>query len=165
MKRIFRVFLLTVVVTFGFGIGCVLVVALMEDRLGGLDKQPPPGTDISPKLTTYSVEELFRETNKHRAAPLMLDPVLDGTALKKCRLLSTSNDFNHGDLEPIRAELNRTVFGENLAKGYSSAKGVVDAWVQSPTHYENLVDERYRKVGFAVCSSRDGQIVVQHFSD
>ncbi len=39
--------------------------------------------------------------------------------------------------------------GENLAKDFSTSNGVVAAWMNSPAHRENLLDSRYKEVGFA----------------
>jgi len=40
--------------------------------------------------------------------------------------------------------------GENLARGYSNAQEVVDAWMNSPEHRQNLLSPNYQEVGFAV---------------
>lgn len=40
--------------------------------------------------------------------------------------------------------------GENLARGFSTASEVVDAWMASPTHRENMLSSNYDEVGFAI---------------
>lgn len=40
--------------------------------------------------------------------------------------------------------------GENLAKGFHTSQGVITAWLDSPEHRENMLDDRFREVGFAV---------------
>lgn len=40
--------------------------------------------------------------------------------------------------------------GENLAKGFVSADGVVTAWMHSPEHRANLLKPEYQHAGFAV---------------
>ncbi|MEI6533597.1 MAG: CAP domain-containing protein [Candidatus Roizmanbacteria bacterium] len=40
--------------------------------------------------------------------------------------------------------------GENLAKNFLFSQGVVEAWMQSPSHKENLLRKEYTEVGFAV---------------
>lgn len=42
--------------------------------------------------------------------------------------------------------------GENLAKNFVSSRGIITAWLNSPEHRTNLLDKRYRDVGFAVMS-------------
>lgn len=40
--------------------------------------------------------------------------------------------------------------GENLARDFSNPKDVVAAWMASPTHRQNLLDDRYKDIGIAV---------------
>ena len=57
--------------------------------------------------------------------------------------------------------------GENLAKNFGGSKEVVDAWYKSPSHRENLINDKYTDVGFAVVNGvLDGYettLVVQMF--
>ncbi|HVX93179.1 MAG TPA: CAP domain-containing protein, partial [Candidatus Dojkabacteria bacterium] len=39
--------------------------------------------------------------------------------------------------------------GENLAKGFQTSEGVVQAWMASPTHRENLLSGNYKDIGIA----------------
>lgn len=43
-----------------------------------------------------------------------------------------------------------TVAGENLAKDFSNPDSVVQAWMKSPTHRDNIIDERFSDIGVAV---------------
>jgi uncharacterized protein YkwD len=47
------------------------------------------------------------------------------------------------------------MFGENLAKGYYDAGTVVQAWMDSPTHRENIVGN-FNTVGVAVYQAPNG---------
>lgn len=40
--------------------------------------------------------------------------------------------------------------GENLARDFSNPNDVVKAWMASPTHRKNLLDEKYKDIGIAV---------------
>lgn len=40
--------------------------------------------------------------------------------------------------------------GENLAKGFATSEGVHQAWMASPTHKANIMESKYRDIGFAV---------------
>ena len=57
--------------------------------------------------------------------------------------------------------------GENLAKNFLFSKNVVDAWMNSPTHKENIVKKEYSEVGYAVVNGMLGgeetTLVVQMF--
>ncbi len=57
--------------------------------------------------------------------------------------------------------------GENLARDFSNPKDVVTAWMASPTHRQNLLDDRYKDIGVAVVDGYingvETTIVVQLF--
>lgn len=60
-----------------------------------------------------------------------------------------------------------TFAGENLAKNFNSSDQVVEAWFQSPSHRENLMNENYEEIGFAVVNGvlegYETTLVVQMF--
>lgn len=57
--------------------------------------------------------------------------------------------------------------GENLAKNFNDSKGVVRAWMNSPSHRENLLNPNYNEIGFAVVNGElqgyKTTLVVQFF--
>jgi uncharacterized protein YkwD len=46
-----------------------------------------------------------------------------------------------------------------LAKGHTSAADVVQAWMKSPSHRENMLHWSFREIGIG----RDGPLWVLHF--
>ena len=40
--------------------------------------------------------------------------------------------------------------GENLAIGFTNEDNAFNAWVKSPTHYQNMLDSDYQEIGIAV---------------
>ena len=57
--------------------------------------------------------------------------------------------------------------GENLARDFSDANSVVDAWMNSPSHRSNLLDKNFKEIGVAVVNGkyggRESTLVVQMF--
>lgn len=57
--------------------------------------------------------------------------------------------------------------GENLAKDYYTSETLVDAWMDSPTHKENLLNKNYKDIGIAIVegelNGRDTILIVQMF--
>lgn len=57
--------------------------------------------------------------------------------------------------------------GENLARDFSDASSAVNAWMNSPTHKENILNANYREIGIGVVegnlSGVDTTIIVQFF--
>ena len=60
-----------------------------------------------------------------------------------------------------------TVAGENLAKNFNDSSGVVEAWMNSPSHRENILRAQYEDVGYAVVNGvlngEETTLVVQMF--
>jgi len=59
------------------------------------------------------------------------------------------------------------VAGENLARDFSDPDSVVEAWMKSPTHRENIMNSKFKEIGVAVVEGTLGGIrttlVVQFF--
>lgn len=57
--------------------------------------------------------------------------------------------------------------GENLARDFSNASSAIDAWMNSPTHRENILNPKYKEIGIGVVEGNlagsDTTIVVQFF--
>lgn len=57
--------------------------------------------------------------------------------------------------------------GENLAIDFITSEDVIDAWLKSPSHRQNLLNAKYRDIGVAVASGKiqgvESLIVVQMF--
>lgn len=57
--------------------------------------------------------------------------------------------------------------GENLARDFRDSDSVVRAWINSPSHRENVVNAKYREIGVAVVTGTlqgaETALVVQHF--
>jgi uncharacterized protein YkwD len=133
-----------------------------------------------PEVSDIDMSVLFSETNKARSqngAPrLSLNPGLNDSATGKCLDLVKRDYWSHNapdGVEPwvfIEQHVDGyTKAGENLAYGFVEASSVVEGWLASHGHRENIVNEQYTDVGFAVCKSDNfigkGQrlIIVQHF--
>ena len=59
--------------------------------------------------------------------------------------------------------LSENLHGENLAKGYKTAKEAVDAWMASKGHKENLLRESFTRGAVAFFSTSNGWFWCQHF--
>lgn len=57
--------------------------------------------------------------------------------------------------------------GENLARDFSNPSDVIEAWMASPSHRENILSEKYTEIGVAVVEGSiggvDTTIIVQFF--
>lgn len=125
-----------------------------------------------------SIKDLLDNTNKYREekglGELVIDEKLSNAAYKKALDMFEHNYWAHvspSGTEPwdfILAEDYDYVYaGENLAKNFSNSKDVVKAWMESPSHRDNLLNRNYKEIGFAVVNGTlDGYettLVVQMF--
>jgi hypothetical protein len=128
--------------------------------------------------TSIYVEQLLSDTNEVRKnaglSPLILNSQLSQAAADKAQYMFSHNFWAHNSpdgktpWEFISATgYKYTVAGENLAKNFNDSQGVVDAWVASPSHRDNLLKSSYRDVGFAVLNGvlngEETTLVVQMF--
>jgi uncharacterized protein YkwD len=85
--------------------------------------------------------------------------------------MARNNYFEHEDLgghspaDRVRAMgYQEKLVGENIAYGPESAEEVVQGWLDSPGHCENIMDPRLAEMGIAVApgeSTRHGLYWVQ----
>lgn len=134
--------------------------------------------DVLGYATDIRVEQLFAATNAKRQeaglSPLSLNQSLSAAAAKKASDMFAKDYWAHtspNNKTPWDFLLGEgyqyTLAGENLAKNFSTSKQVVDAWVASPTHRDNINKPGYREIGFAVVNGilngEETTLVVQMF--
>jgi uncharacterized protein YkwD len=98
--------------------------------------------------------------NAHRAqlglAPLVVSPALTASAQWKARNMAALRYLEHDDPAPDARTADErvaacgyrsTMWGENIAMGYSTAQAVFDAWLDSPEHRANIERPEFRATG------------------
>lgn len=105
------------------------------------------------------------------AAPVRLNPRLNGAADAHAADMARRDYFAHVDPEnhtPAdrvrRTGYDARVVGENLAVGARTEAEVVDGWLHSPGHCENLMDARFTEMGLGFAGAeapRAGEYWVQ----
>lgn len=128
--------------------------------------------------TNIQVDELISLTNKEREeagfTPLVLSPELNEAAQNKAKDMFEKGYWAHNSpdgITPWSYIINsgyRYIYaGENLARDFNDTQGVVEAWMASPGHRDNILSPNYQDIGFAVVNGKiDGQettLVVQLF--
>ena len=143
--------------------------------MAGVHKQYPA---VLGDATSMSIQDLLNDTNIQReangVAPLKLNSDLTHAAQMKAKDMFAKNYWAHvspdGTTPWVFIKDSGYVYlyaGENLARGYDSSSDVVTAWMNSPTHRENLLSPHYTDIGFAVASGNltgsNTVLVVQEF--
>jgi len=136
------------------------------------------GSAVLGYATNIKLEELFQDTNelrvKNNLSPLSINEKLSKAAEAKANDMFEDDYWAHtapDGTEPsnfIKAYgYEYSYAGENLAVDFANSKDVVDAWYKSPSHRENLINQDYTEIGFAVVNGelnrRKTTLVVQMF--
>lgn len=129
---------------------------------------------------SYSISdsELLNLVNYERAqrglSGLSLNGQLSQAAAGKSQHMFTNNYWAHfapdgtSPWDFIKGSgYNYIYAGENLAKGFTNSPDVVNAWMASPSHRENLLSPQFKDVGFSISSGNlqgeETVLVVQMF--
>lgn len=97
------------------------------------------------------------ERQKNSRTPLQYSEMLSAAAFMKAQDMFKQQYWAHTAPDGAtpwqwfsEAGYNYAYAGENLAKNFQTASAAVTAWMGSPTHRENILNEHYSEVGFAV---------------
>lgn len=128
--------------------------------------------------TNISLPVLLDLTNKEREKEglndLTMNSQLSEAAEKKAEYMFAHNFWAHNAPDGTtpwvffkNAGYNYLYAGENLARGFSTSEDVVQAWMDSPTHRQNVLSRNYKEIGFAVKEGRllgeDTVLIVEMF--
>ena len=133
---------------------------------------------IAPEDPERMADQVLQLVNLERAEA-DLQPVTRNAALEKiaddyaCRMIA--EDF-FGHTDPVtghgpgdRAVVGKYSFyaiGENLAAGQQTAAEVMKVWMDSPSHRDIILDEKWSEVGISVRAGGEYSIYwVQEFGD
>jgi uncharacterized protein YkwD len=112
------------------------------------------------KREYYSLEQLNVAINKERISrdlqPLKLNTSLSTAAKNKANDMVKHNYFSH--ISPTdgkkwsdfikEQKYDYSEAGENLANGYEDPNEMVKAWMNSPSHRENILNKDVEETGF-----------------
>lgn len=135
-------------------------------------------SDVLGYATDISVQKLMELTNMERQnnslPPLQYNDTLSSAAQKKAEDMFVKNYWSHygpDGTSPwsfiLQSGYKYQYAGENLAKNFLFSQGVVNAWMNSQSHKENLLRKEYTEVGYAivngVLNGEETTLVVQMF--
>ena len=138
----------------------------------------PARAFLMPDILSVEESKVIMLTNEFRSSQnlnkLSENPKLAVSALNKAKDMVNREYFGHLNPEGIRLEnLLRDIdykyvyAGENLAVGYFDAHSVIEAWKESPSHRENLLDKDYLEIGVGIVNGEylglPNIFTVQHF--
>lgn len=130
------------------------------------------------KLRAEIVLAVNKEREEAGARPLRRNLTLQASAQAYAEDMKNRNFFSHespeGETPQQRIQRGgygnitgencdcrsfTAAFGENLAHGQQTAQDVMNDWMESPTHRDNMLSERFNEIGIGI----EGSYWVQHF--
>lgn len=128
--------------------------------------------------TNITVEKLYSLTNQERTKynlpPLIYNEKLAQAAEKKAQDMFKNDYWAHYSPDGetpwnfmLGSGYKYEYAGENLAKNFLFSENVVDAWMKSESHRENVLRREYEEIGFAIVNGNlngeETTLVVQMF--
>ncbi len=129
--------------------------------------------------SNINVDGLLVKTNEERAkanlTPLVMNEELNQAALAKAQDMLNDQYWAHVAPDGKQAwdfiketEYVYKYAGENLARDFSNNEEVIKAWMASPTHRENILNQDFTQMGLAVVNGNlngaNTTLVVQIFA-
>lgn len=126
-----------------------------------------------------NTDKIYKLSNSLRFSEgqnnLSVDSNLEKAAYLRAQDMFQKQYFDHftsNGLSPWEAikitGFDYSFAGENLAIGYQSEEKAFKAWVNSPSHFKNIIDPDYTSIGVAEVSGKmngkDKTIIVQLFA-
>lgn len=127
-----------------------------------LDDEAIALADTSGASTSLRSEAMraFNLVNSQRSAnglpALVWDNNLESASAVRAQECSMSFSHTRPNGSAWYTVNSRIMGGENLAYGYYDASSAVNAWMDSPTHRENILWPEFTKVAISVYAADDG---------
>jgi putative cell wall-binding protein len=140
----------------------LVVLGLLLGLVAGVTA--PPGSAHA----AAQEDQVFSLLNEQRAAaglsPLLRDGTLEAAAEEWANTMASTGSFVHSTNEwrAARIPAGWNTNGENIAFGYTTPAAVMDGWMNSPGHRENILRSTFTRVGIGYVAN--GNYWVQIFA-
>lgn len=156
----------------------IIIACLLVIWQGALSFLPSLGPNILGYSAQISPDEVVRLTNEKRASAglsaLTLNSTLSSAAYTKGRDMVDRDYWAHtapDGTAPWKfftdSGYRYRYAGENLARDFSNPSSAVEAWMNSPTHRDNILNPKYKEIGIGVVEGDlagvDTTIIIQFF--
>ncbi|MBI4035911.1 CAP domain-containing protein [Candidatus Daviesbacteria bacterium] len=147
------------------GIIFIIVGFMYKDSLGDYiqAKYIPPAFNIPKEVNRDFAIDIIDRVNIVRKnanlQPLKESSALSYAAFLRAKEILANQEFNHyasgsGDIKAQKAVevvgYRYSEVGENLARGYDDPNLVIEGWLNSPEHKQNMLKINYKEVGVTV---------------
>jgi len=115
------------------------------------------------------------ERQKYKLEPLKLNNLLSRSAQYKAEDIVNKDYWSHSSPEGQtpwdfikHVGYEYSIAGENLARDYIDTNSLMKAWMKSPTHRENILNNNFTEIGIGITTGLQNGIhtiiIVQHFA-
>jgi len=120
--------------------------------------------EVSVNYTEVELE-IFELVNQYRNSKDLTSlesmSIISSVAESHSEYMTKTGNVNHDNF-PDRYQLlvnsaNAKVVGENVGYGYSTAKGVVEAWIASDEHREVIENIKFTHFGISIIKDTNGK--------
>lgn len=107
------------------------------------------------------IDLVNKEREKAGVAPLTKSAILCDAAAVRAKEIATSFSHTRPDGRSYKTALEEAGLtlrgtGENVAMGYSTPESVMNAWMESEGHRNNILLDRYTAIGVGYYKAADG---------
>jgi uncharacterized protein YkwD len=121
-------------------------------------------TTVQPEVLAVSTDSLLIEVNRVRAEngckkPLVINENLAKAAQERAEYIAADHWYHDGYIETVKKYYRYQKLGENLARHFKTDVEIINAWLASPKHKDNLLNCKYVETGIG----RSGAYVAQEY--
>jgi uncharacterized protein YkwD len=136
----------------------MVLIMVSQIALTFFSRIVPGVLGIATSITAQELIDLTNAKRQENGLPVLTqNPILSQAAQQKAADMIVKNYWAHTAPDGTtpwsffkNVNYQYVYAGENLARDFSDSPGVVDAWMNSPTHRDNILSSRYREMGIAV---------------
>ncbi|MCG7343964.1 S-layer homology domain-containing protein [Sporosarcina sp. ACRSL] len=123
----------------------------------------PPPAQMDESLAVQTINLVNKERQQQNLATLKQDDELSAIAQIKAEDMAKNNYFAHNS--PTYGTVGNMLdqfgydwmgYGENIAKGYTTAETVVQGWMESPGHRANILQSHFTNIGTGYATDQNG---------
>ncbi|MHA7959258.1 CAP domain-containing protein [Streptomyces sp. L500] len=147
-----------------------LATALATVAVCGLVR--PPAAQAAPAESLRQQVVILVNAQRQAAgcSPLRVSSQLTAAAQKHSDDMAEEHFFSHTNPDGAgpgsrisAAGYHWEAYGENIARGQATPAAVMDAWMRSAGHRENILDCAFREMGVGVATGPEGPFWTQDF--
>lgn len=135
-----------------------LLVGLMVATTGPVLVADPAAASPAGDYRSSAFKATNAQRAKHDRVTLGGHDCLQKYALRQARRMARAERIWHQNLDQVLRDCRMNFVGENVAAGFPTGRSVVvDGWMKSEGHRDNILQREFRLMGLAARRGDDGR--------